>query len=85
MVYLQQDAFDNVDATVPLDRQKMTFKLVYDVTQSEATFEDKENARKTFTQLTGLMKNFHYAADGTPEYKDTWEQVRELCREKFGV
>ncbi len=85
MVYLQQDAFDKVDATVPLERQKMTFKLVYGVTQSSAEFTDKAEVRQVFTQLTGLMKNFHYAAENTPEFKSTWGQIQDLCREKFGV
>ena len=85
MVYLQQDAFDTVDATVPLERQIKTFKLVYDVTQSNAVFVDKAEVRQVFTQLTGLMKNFHYAAENTPEYKSTWQKIENLCREKFGV
>jgi len=85
MVYLQQDAFDKVDATVPLDRQKMTFKLVYDVTQSTSGFTDKAEVRQVFTQLTGLMKNFHYAAENTPEFKSIWGQIQNLCREKFGI
>lgn len=85
MVYLQQDAFDKVDATVPLERQKMTFKLVYDVTQSTAEFADKAEVRQVFTQLTGLIKNFHYAAENTPEFKSIWEQVQGLCHEKFGL
>ncbi|WP_171119515.1 V-type ATP synthase subunit A [Ruegeria sp. HKCCA5463] len=85
MVYLQQDAFDTVDATVPLERQIKTFKLVYDVTQSKAVFSDKAEVRQVFTQLTGLMKNFHYAAENTPEYKSTWQKIENLCREKFGV
>ena len=29
MVYLQQDAFDSVDASAPLERQKESFDLVY--------------------------------------------------------
>ncbi len=85
MVYLQQDAFDSVDATVPLERQKKTFKLVYDVTQSTAEFADKAEVRQVFTQLTGLMKNFHYAAENTPEFKSVWDQIETLCREKLGV
>ncbi|KUJ79843.1 V-type ATP synthase subunit A [Ruegeria profundi] len=85
MVYLQQDAFDKVDATVPLERQKMTFKLVYDVTQSTAAFADKTEVRQVFTQLTGLMKNFHYAAENTPEFKSVWQQIQGLCGDKFGI
>jgi V/A-type H+-transporting ATPase subunit A len=40
---------------------------------------------QVFTQLTGLMKNFHYAAENTPEFKSIWQQITDLCRDKFGV
>ncbi|WP_408015362.1 ATP synthase beta subunit C-terminal domain-containing protein [Ruegeria haliotis] len=85
MVYLQQDAFDKVDATVPLERQKKTFKLIYDVTQSTAEFADKAEVRKVFTHLTDLVKNFHYAAENAPEYKSIWQQIENLCRDKFNL
>ncbi|WP_170476017.1 V-type ATP synthase subunit A [Ruegeria arenilitoris] len=85
MVYLQQDAFDKVDATVPLERQKMTFKQVYDIARSNPPFADKAEARQVFTQLTGLMKNFHYAAENTPEFKSIWGQISDLCHEKLGL
>jgi V/A-type H+-transporting ATPase subunit A len=55
------------------------------VTQSSADFADKAKVRQVFTQLTGLMKNFHYAAENTPEFKSIWQQITDLCRDKFGV
>ncbi|MEM9049266.1 MAG: V-type ATP synthase subunit A [Pseudomonadota bacterium] len=68
MVYLQQDAFDAVDASVPLPRQKQVFALVTRVVEGEQSFADKQAVRKFFTELTGHFKNFHYAAEGTPDY-----------------
>ncbi|MBT3143660.1 V-type ATP synthase subunit A [Phaeobacter gallaeciensis] len=85
MIYLQQDAFDVVDATVPMPRQILTFQMMYDVVTSQADFADKPEARQVFTQLTGLVKNFHYAAENTPEYTSTLEAIRALCREKLGL
>ncbi|MEQ9695590.1 V-type ATP synthase subunit A [Shimia sp. SDUM112013] len=83
MVYLQQDAFDDVDATVPLERQKLTFGLIYEVCSARPKFADKGEARQFFTQLTGLMKNFHYAALDTPEYARLLEEIRTLCRSRI--
>ena len=68
MVYLQQDAFDDVDASVPLERQKLLLGMVNDVVGRDLPFADKEQARAHFTRLTGLFKNFNYAAQGTPDY-----------------
>ena len=83
MVYLQQDAFDDVDATAPLERQKKVFKLVYGVAASNASFPDKDAVRKAFQQITGLLKNFHYLAEGTPEYQSTWDKLEKLCADDF--
>lgn len=78
MVYLQQDAFDAVDASASLQRQKLTFNKVYDLVTNQYRFDDKEGVRDYFTRLTGLFKNFNYAAEDTPAYGDLLEQIDDL-------
>lgn len=80
MVYLQQDAFDKVDASVSIDRQQLTFKRVYDIATGSLTFEDKASARDHFTKLTGLFKNFHYAADDTPDYVRLLQEIDAMVQ-----
>jgi V/A-type H+-transporting ATPase subunit A len=80
MVYLQQDAFDKVDASAPLERQKNTFTLVYDLINRQYQFPDKESARDYFTRLTGLFKNLNYAQETSPEYTDYLKQIQELAQ-----
>ena len=79
MVYLQQDAFDSVDASVPLERLKFSFNKVYEIVERDYKFIDKNESRDYFTRLTGLFKNFNYAADETPEYKDLMKQIDDLA------
>jgi len=67
MVYLQQDAFDDVDASAPLPRQQETFEIVYRVAKHAFDFAEKEEARKFFTELTSLFKNLNYSAEGSKE------------------
>lgn len=67
MVYLQQDAFDDVDVSAPLARQQETFDLVYKIARTPFEFEYKDSARKFFTEQTSLFKNLNYAADGSQE------------------
>jgi V/A-type H+-transporting ATPase subunit A len=78
MVYLQQDAFDKVDASTTQERQKDTFELVRRLIQRDYPFKDKEEARKFFTELTRLMKNLNYAAQGSKEYAAYLTQVEDL-------
>ncbi len=68
MVYLQQDAFDAVDASCSLARQKRLFNLIRDYVLKDYSFTDKAAAREFFTRLTGKFKNFNYAEQDTPHY-----------------
>jgi V/A-type H+-transporting ATPase subunit A len=69
MVFLQQDAFDPVDASVEMARQQFTFDRVWEIVEQERGFADKAAARHFFNKLTGLFKNFNYAAPESPDYK----------------
>ncbi len=79
MVYLQQDAFDAVDASAPLPRQKKSFDLVYDLVNRVYQFEDKDAVRNYFTRLTGLYKNLNYAHEDSQEYVDYIKQIHGLA------
>ena len=79
MVYLQQDAFDKVDASVPLERQRVAFAKVYGLVTRDYTFTDKPAVRQFFTRLTGLFKNFNYAETESPEYKRLLHDIDALA------
>jgi len=80
MVYLQQDAFDQVDSSTPRDRQKDAFELVRSLIQRDYPFKDKDEARKFFTQVTGSFKNLNYAAQGSTEYTTYRAQIDDLVK-----
>jgi V/A-type H+-transporting ATPase subunit A len=79
MVYLQQDAFDDVDASAPLDRQKHCFEFLYDLVTREYKFEDKEEVRDYFLRLTGLFKNFNYSSEDSPDRAKYLKQMEDLA------
>ncbi|WP_372895524.1 V-type ATP synthase subunit A [Stieleria sp.] len=78
MVYLQQDAFDPVDVSVPLERQKETFLLCQKLINDEYGFEDKEQARVFFTELIGLFKNLNTAKSDSDDFKRFRNRISEL-------
>jgi V/A-type H+/Na+-transporting ATPase subunit A len=78
MAYLQQDAYDPVDVSVPLERQKEVFILVRSLIQRDYPFKGKDEARSFFTQLTGLLKNLNYAARDSQEFTAYQAQIDEL-------
>jgi V/A-type H+-transporting ATPase subunit A len=79
MVYLQQDAFDKVDVSVSLERQRVAFAKVYGLATRDYTFADKAAVRRFFTRLTGLFKNFNYAETESPEYKRLLHEIGALA------
>jgi len=70
MVYLQQDAFDEVDAAMSREKQQESFTLLKRIVQKEYDFKDKEEARTYFINLTGYYKNLNYTQESSPEYKE---------------
>jgi len=80
MVYLQQDAFDKIDASTPQARQRESFELVRALIQRDYPFDDKEEARRFFTQLTSLFKNLNYAASESKEHAGYRAQIDELVK-----
>jgi V/A-type H+-transporting ATPase subunit A len=78
MVYLQQDAFDKVDASVPLERQRVAFAKVFGLVTRKYAFADKAAVRRFFTRLTGLFKNFNYSETESPEYKRLLHEIDAL-------
>ncbi|MEA1938932.1 MAG: V-type ATP synthase subunit A [Pseudomonadota bacterium] len=78
IAYLQQDAFDPVDVTVPLERQRAMLLLIERIVEKEFAFADKEKARETFTRLMGLFKNLNYAASSSQEYRTYLSQIEAM-------
>jgi V/A-type H+-transporting ATPase subunit A len=81
MVFLQQDAFDNVDASMPLERQVESFDLLKSLVDRDYEFTTTDKAREFFTRITGLYKNLNYAAFDSPGYKRYRTEIEELAEE----
>jgi len=80
MVYLQQDAFDKVDASVSLERQKFVLNLVTSIIDHEFIFDSKNEARKTFTKITSLFKNLNYSEEDSKDYKKYVKEIEEFLK-----
>jgi transcriptional regulator with XRE-family HTH domain len=78
MVYLQQDAFDEVDVSVPMERQKQMFMLIKDILMAENDFSDQNQARNFYTRLTGLFRNLNYSIWQSTEYKQLLDKILTL-------
>lgn len=80
MVYLQQDAFDPVDVSVPLERQKEDFARVMRAIEHPPKLEDKDQVRRFYTRLTGLFKNLNYARPDSPDHQRFVDQIEAMLK-----
>lgn len=85
MAYLQQDAFDDVDASMARERQLKSFALLKSLVNTEYNFTEKDTAREFFTRLTSLYKNYNYSPDNSPQFDDYDRQIRELAASAGGT
>ena len=79
MVYLQQDAFDEVDACMPRERQLESFRLLKKLVTADFRFADKNQARDFFTKLTGHYKNWNYSRPDSPDYVQYQTHIEQLA------
>ena len=82
MVFLQQDAYDPVDSSMPLERQKRSFDMVKAVVEADFDIEDRDVAQDFFTRLISLYKNLNYSPDDSAEYARYLREVEDLVDSK---
>ena len=80
--FLQQNAFDAVDAASPADRQVFIFEKILEILHLEFEFDSKEKARETFVKVSDLFRNWNYAAADSEEYQNILRQVNDFISTK---
>jgi len=82
MVFLQQDAYDPVDSSMPLERQKRSFDMVKAVVEADFDIDDRDVAQDFFTRLISLYKNLNYSPDDSAEYARYLRDIEDLVDSK---
>jgi len=77
-VYLQQNAFDDVDGATSAERQQKVFDTILEILRLEFGFTSHEQARKIMVDVTDLFRNWNYAAMDSEEFKRLEGQIREF-------
>ena len=80
-VYLQQNAFHDVDAATPADRQKYVFGFISRLLKTRLKFEDKEAARGFFQKLTQATRDWNQIEFESDEFKKQEEQLNHQIAE----
>ncbi|HMP73083.1 MAG TPA: V-type ATP synthase subunit A [Kiritimatiellia bacterium] len=80
-VYLQQNAFDPVDAATPGDRQKYVFARILKILKTSMNFSEKDEARAFFHRLTQATRDWNGIAMGTPEFEAAEAAIEKAVAE----
>jgi V/A-type H+-transporting ATPase subunit A len=79
-IYLQQNAFDPVDAYNTMERQVYSFTKVSAVLKKDIQAKDKDDARNIFFKLSSLFKNWN----SSPWQSEAFEQYEKQINAFLG-
>ncbi|MCL4102543.1 V-type ATP synthase subunit A [Fibrobacter sp. HC4] len=80
-VYLQQDAYHEIDAACTGDRQKYVFGKVYEILKTPMSFAEKDIARTFFLKLTQATKDWNRVAMDSAEFKEIESNITASVKE----
>jgi len=84
-VYLQQNAFDRVDAATSAERQQFVFDKILEIVDLAFNFADKDQARSTLVRAQDLFRNWNYAAWQSDEFKKALADVDAFLANRGGT
>ena len=76
--FLQQDAFDAIDALCPMERQKFMLNTILDICDRNFEFEDYQKCREYFKKLIDALRQMNYTVYGSEEFKHNQQQLNNL-------
>ena len=76
--FLQQDAFDAIDAVSSMERQKFMLDLILDICDKTFDFDDFESCRSFFKQIINVLKQMNYSEYQGDKFKEYQRQLSKL-------
>jgi V/A-type H+-transporting ATPase subunit A len=75
--FLQQDAFDAIDALCPLERQKFMLDLILALCDRSFEFENFDECRSFFKDLINTLRQMNYTQFQSAEFNAYEQQLRK--------
>ncbi len=76
-IILQQDAFDSIDCSTPMDRQEFMLNKVLEVCEAPVKFEDFEKCANFYKGIINIMRQMNYAVYKSAEFEKYLEQLNK--------
>jgi V/A-type H+-transporting ATPase subunit A len=76
-IILQQDAFDSIDCSTPMDRQEFMLNKVLEVCEAPVKFEDFEECANFYKGIINVMRQMNYSVYKSAEFEKYLEQLNK--------
>ena len=74
-IILQQDAFDSIDCSTPMDRQEFMLNKVHEVCDAPVEFENFEECSAHYKNIINIMRQMNYSQFRSAEFEKYLEQL----------
>ena len=74
-IILQQDAFDSIDCSTPMDRQEFMLNKVLEVCDAPIDFEGFEECAAHYKNVINIMRQMNYSEFGSDDFKKYLAQL----------
>lgn len=81
-IILQQDAFDKIDASCPIARQKYMLEKVIGICEMKFRFESFEDCSTYYKGLINLLRQMNYSVYESDEFNKYEEEINSLLNER---
>lgn len=79
--YLQQDAYHDIDAATPAERQAHVYARIHRILRTPMKFSDKDAARRFFQRLTQATNDWNRTAWASPEFAAAERKIDAMVDE----
>ncbi|PZX13577.1 V/A-type H+-transporting ATPase subunit A [Breznakibacter xylanolyticus] len=79
-VILQQDAFDKIDASTPMERQKYMLEKVLEVADASFDFDNFEEVGSYFKQIINQFKQINYAEFNSEKFNAYMTELNTMIQ-----
>lgn len=80
-IILQQDAFDKIDQTTPLERQKYMLDKIVEIIDAQVQFDSFEEVAGWYKKLINFLKQMNYSEFGSQAFIGYQKEVDEMLTE----
>ncbi|HOP03756.1 MAG TPA: V-type ATP synthase subunit A [Tenuifilaceae bacterium] len=81
-IILQQDAFDNIDASSPINRQKYMLERVISICQTSFEFENFEECTNFYKKVINTLRQMNYSVFESNEFDKYEEELTNTLNER---